>query len=130
MATKRNSWLRAGALAVLGLGLAYGTQSFTEKEEVTSVKKAVDLEWKFEGSSNHPSQSLDADNYSPAGSATCGGTPETICKISAPEDASNPGHPDMNATVSPGVTVADQISSALSSPTPTTNQTVTDLRSF
>ena len=34
MATKRNSWLRAGVLTVLGLGLAYGAQSFTDKEEV------------------------------------------------------------------------------------------------
>ena len=39
MATKRNSWLRAGTLAVLGLGLAYGAQSFTEKEEVKIEKK-------------------------------------------------------------------------------------------
>lgn len=37
MLTKTNSWLRAGALAVLGLGIAYGAQSFTEKEEVKPI---------------------------------------------------------------------------------------------
>jgi hypothetical protein len=53
MLTKRNSWLRAGTLAVLGLGLAYGAQSFTEKEEVKVERKADFVEWKYEGTSNN-----------------------------------------------------------------------------
>jgi len=48
MLTKTNSWLRAGALTVLGLGLSYSTQSFTEKEEVkpTSTTKVTATVWR------------------------------------------------------------------------------------
>ena len=125
MLKKRNSWLRTSAFAVLGLGLAYGTQSFTQKVE----KSADFVEWKYEGTSNSLSQALDADNYSPAGSAACGGTPQTICRISAPEDLSNPGHPDMSASVGSSTVGAD-IQNSVSNPTPTTNNTVKSLRSF
>ncbi|WP_294183621.1 hypothetical protein [uncultured Sphingobacterium sp.] len=129
MLTKRNSWLRAGTLALLGLGLAYGAQSFTEKEEVKVELKADFVEWKYEGTSNNLSQALDADNYSPAGSTSCGGTPQTICRISAPEDLSNPGHPDMSAAVGSSTVGAD-IQNSVSNPTPTINNTVKSLRSF
>lgn len=129
MLTKTNSWLRAGTLAVLGLGLAYGAQSFTEKKEVEVAKKADFVEWEYEGTSNNLSQALNANNYSPAGSAACGGTPQTICRISAPEDPLNPGHPDMSASVGSSTVGAD-IQNSVSTATPTTNSTVKNLRSF
>lgn len=130
MATIKNNWLRTSTLILLGLVMAFGAQSFTNKEEVKVEKKANLVEWKYNGTSNNQSQSLNANNYSPAGSETCGGIEQTICKISAPEDPLNPGHPDMAANVSPGVTVADEITSSLSSPVPSTNTTVQSLRSF
>ncbi len=63
MLTKTNSWLRAGALTVLGLGLAYGAQSFTEKEEVkpTSTSKVNATVWHFKGTNS--SQILQADKW-------------------------------------------------------------------
>lgn len=129
MISKGKSWLRTSALALLGMGIAYSAQSFTEKEEVNLVKRADFVEWKYEGTSNDLSQALNANNYSPAGSATCGGTPQTICRISAPEDPLNPGHPDMSAPVGSSTVSAD-IQNSVSTPTPTTNNTVKNLRSF
>lgn len=38
MISKGKSWLRTSALALLGLGIAYSAQSFTEKEEVKPIK--------------------------------------------------------------------------------------------
>lgn len=63
MLTKTNSWLSTGALAVLGLGLAYGAQSFSEKEEVKpiSTTKVSATVWRFTGTNS--SEILQADKW-------------------------------------------------------------------
>ena len=77
MLTKTNSWLRAGALTVLGLGLSYSTQSFTEKEEVkpTSTTKVTATVWRFIGTNS--SEILQASKWEqgPSGDPSCQNDP-------------------------------------------------------
>ncbi len=127
MLTKRNSWLRAGTLTVLGLGLAYGTQSFTEKEEVkvepkTTTTRANQTWYNNELVNSDPTNPA---NYALTPKFECGDDDQEICSIKAPDNGS--GQPDMSHQVSPGVTVEDQIEDAVSSSN--TNTTVQAFRS-
>ena len=125
MATKRNIWLRAGALAVLGLGLVYGAQSFTEKEVNVAKTASVALDdptW-------YNNELVDSDptnaaNYALTPKFECGDDDQEICSIKAPNNGL--GQPNMSHQVTPGVTVADQIQDALS--TSSTNTTVQAFR--
>ncbi|MDM1295294.1 hypothetical protein HX021_13480 [Sphingobacterium sp. N143] len=127
MATKRNSWLRASALALLGLGLAYGTQSFIEKEEVkvepNTTATRANQTW-------YNNELVDSDPTNPANYALtpkfeCGDKTEEICSISAPDDGS--GQPDMTYVQSSGSTVESEIQDAESTLNP--NTTVQAFRS-
>ncbi len=127
MATKRNSWLRAGVLTVLGLGLAYGAQSFTDKEEV-KIENTVSTS--LDDPTWYNNELVDSDPTNPANYALkpkfeCGDDDQEICSIKAPDNGS--GQPDMSHQVSPGVTVEDQIEDAVSSSN--TNTTVQAFRS-
>ena len=127
MLTKSNSWLRAGTLTVLGLGLAYGAQSFTEKEEVKVERKTTATRTNQTWYNN---ELVDSDPTNPANYALtpkfeCGDADQEICSIKAPDNGS--GQPDMSHQVSPGVTVEDQIEDAVSSSN--TNTTVQAFRS-
>jgi len=77
MLTKGNSWLRTGTLAVLGLGLAYGAQSFTEKEEVKpkSTAKVTATVWRFTGTNS--SEILQASKWEqgPSSDPSCANNP-------------------------------------------------------
>ncbi|MDR0262541.1 MAG: hypothetical protein LBJ04_04880 [Sphingobacterium sp.] len=127
MTYKKNSWLRASALAVLGLGIAYGAQSFTNKEE---VKTQTPVSTSLDDPIWYNNELVDSDPTNPANYALtskfdCGEKTEEICSIKAPNNGS--GQPDMSHTVSPGVTVEDQIEDAVS--TSSTNATVQAFRS-
>ncbi len=129
MLTKTNSWLRTGALAVLGLGLAYGAQSFTEKEEVKVEPKTTATRANQTWYNN---ELVDSDPTNPANYALtpkfeCGDKTEEICSISAPDNGS--GQPDMSHVQPSGQTVESEIQDATSTSIPTTNDTVLALRS-
>lgn len=130
MRTAKNSWLRTSTLLLLSLGIAYGAQSFTEKEAVKGENKVlptvIDPIWY--NNELQDSDPTNPANYELSPKFECGTRTEEICSISAPDDGS--GLPDMSHEVSPGVTVQDQIEDATSTSTPTTNSTVKSLRSF
>ena len=120
----------ATSVCALAAGMVLGANAFTKNEEMQVVKTDPELkEWHFNGTSN--SEKLDASKYSEYSSEPCGGVEQTICIVLAPEDTSNPGQPNMSHQVTPGNSVASRINSAI--PTigsPSTNETVTSLRSF
>ncbi|ULT26844.1 hypothetical protein KUH03_08465 [Sphingobacterium sp. E70] len=43
MRTTKNSWLRTSTLLLLSLGIAYGAQSFTEKDAIRVEKRLTSL---------------------------------------------------------------------------------------
>lgn len=134
MATIKNNWLRTSTLILLGLVMAFGAQSFTNKEEVKPVVKPALLtqQWHFNGSSTD--SPTDASKYSLAASEPCNGEAETICRINAPANPLNPSQPDMSAIAvpaspsSPAITVGSQITAAQSSKNG--NETVLSFREY
>ncbi|MEI2273567.1 hypothetical protein OHD16_15570 [Sphingobacterium sp. ML3W] len=127
MATKRTSWLRTGTLTVLGLGLVYGAQSFTDKEktrvEKTATTSLVDQTW-------YNNEIVNSDPTNPANYALtpkyeCGDKTEEICSIKAPSNGS--GQPDMSHVLPSGETVQQQIEDAVANTS--TNTTVQSFRS-
>lgn len=83
--------------------------------------KTINQPWYYV--SGNPTE---ASSYSGEPIAECGDLDEVICEILAPDNGS--GRPNMEAQVTPGVTVRDQINQALSG-TPSTNTTVQSFRS-
>lgn len=120
MATIKNNWLRAGVLAILGLGMVYGAQSFTNKEEVKVEEKPLTVldnqTWHYVSGSP-----TSASSYSSDPVAECGTGDEVICEIQAPVDPSDNTKPQMTTQV------VNDINSALSG-TPSTNATVQSFR--
>ena len=137
MATIKNNWLRTSTLILLGLVMAFGAQSFNNKEEVKVEKKPAKVvtnqTWYFIGTSSD--DPTDASKYStslPSGKS-CNSAPfQTVCEIQAPANPSNSSQPDMNHLVSSSQTVEQRIEEAIQSleptETPLENETVTAFR--
>ena len=126
--------LGTGALIA---GIIIGANAHDKKENGKVDKEVktvlVNSSWKYNGGEDDNPH--DASLYTKITDTdpTCPGLPETVCKLNAPADPSNPSKPDMSASVTTATgtfTVSQRITSALSASPIQTNETVTGLREF
>ncbi|WP_286767486.1 MULTISPECIES: hypothetical protein [Sphingobacterium] len=102
MGILKKSWLRAGTLTLLGLGMIYGAQSFTEKEEAKEEAQKTELvgeKWfhlKNGGDQTNPADYTLA-NGNGNSPESCNSGDDEICSIYA-QPSSNPTQPNL-ATV-------------------------------
>lgn len=121
------------AVGVIQYAGATSQPEVVKKEKsVEAVKVVTTDDWYFTGSST--SGATTAASYSPdeVSGKPCGTSPQTICRIDAPEDQDNPGFPDMDYLDDDGISVAQHITNALSSlpGNPQENDVVKAFRSF
>ncbi|RZF60246.1 hypothetical protein [Sphingobacterium corticibacterium] len=98
MATLKIKWLSAASVFTILLGAFFMVKAMDKEpiKKVTTSKKLVTQTWKFIGEEDD--DPLNASFYElDAADDPCPGLPETVCKIEAPADQSNPNLPDMNA---------------------------------
>lgn len=93
----KNYWLRAGAVVLtlmLGVFVIVGA---VEKNDTPVESKVLQSEpWEYTGIPGDSDQETDASFYNrPSGSLSCP-SGSNICGVVAPEDPSNPGHPDLS----------------------------------
>ncbi|WP_257667041.1 MauE/DoxX family redox-associated membrane protein [Parapedobacter tibetensis] len=108
---------KKATLGMLVAAFALGFSAFTTSHNRQNQP------WYYDPSKGTPTQ---AQSYSEEEVADCDDFEEIICEILAPATSAN--QPDMNHEVSPGVTVADQITEALTGGL-STNATVQSFRS-
>lgn len=119
-------------LAFMAIGTVAIAKEVMKKENSNqneTTKEVVEIilldTWYFHGSDS-PTNVKNPALYQDSPSSKNCGPLQTICSINAPEDTENPGYPDMNYEVEPGVTVSSLIEQARASKTP--NEVVNDFR--
>lgn len=132
---RSSAFIALVTLIVLIVGAFFIAKAMESKGVEVKVEKTKveNPTWKFIG--DEEDSPTNADYYElDTEEAPCLGRDETVCKIEAPADPSNPNRPNMNAdvVVSPTLTqkVHQRISSSLNASPIATNETVTALREF
>lgn len=125
--------LGTGALIA---GIIIGANAHDKKEDGKVDKEVktilVNSSWKYNGGEDDDPHDASLYVKIEDTNPSCPGIAETVCRLNAPADPSNPSRPDMSASVTTSggtFTVAQRITSALTSPIQT-NETVDGLRAF